>query len=73
MVFSDDFLHFLKIKKKIVEFHQNYLVALTSKCNICNSGGVWKLAVPPSTCLKDILNKIDNKFQHNKKKKNFTS
>ena len=29
MVFSDDFLHFLKIKKKIVEFfNQNYLVAL---------------------------------------------
>ena len=33
MVFSDDFLHFLKIKKTFVEFtrevDQNYLVALT--------------------------------------------
>ena len=27
MVFSDDFLHFLKIKKKFVDF--NYLVALS--------------------------------------------
>ena len=29
MVFSDDFLHFLEIKKKMVEITQNYLVALT--------------------------------------------
>ena len=28
MVFSDDFLHFLKIKKTISCIHQNYLVAL---------------------------------------------
>ena len=31
MVFSDDFLHFLKIKKKNCRIHQNYLVALTTK------------------------------------------
>ena len=30
MVFSDDFLHFLKIKKKCIEFTKNYLVASTS-------------------------------------------
>ena len=29
MVFSDDFQHFLKIKKKFVEFTKDYLVALT--------------------------------------------
>ena len=28
MVFFDDFLHFLKIKKNFVGIHQNYLVAL---------------------------------------------
>ena len=28
MVFSDDFLHFLKIKKKTGRIQQNYLVAL---------------------------------------------
>ena len=28
MVFPDDFLHFLKIKKKKCWIHQNYLVAL---------------------------------------------
>ena len=28
MVFSDDFLHFVKIKKKKNWIHQNYLVAL---------------------------------------------
>ena len=28
MVFSDDILHFLKIKKEISWIHQNYLVAL---------------------------------------------
>ena len=28
MVFSDDFLHFLKIKKKNCWIHQNYLVTL---------------------------------------------
>ena len=28
MVFSDDFLHFLKIKKQNCRIHQNYLVAL---------------------------------------------
>ena len=28
MVFSDDFLHFVKIKKKMCWIHQNYLVAL---------------------------------------------
>ena len=28
MVFSNDFLHFLKIKKFICRIHQNYLVAL---------------------------------------------
>ena len=28
MVFSDDFLHFLKIKKKNCWIHQNYIVAL---------------------------------------------
>ena len=28
MVFSDDFLHFLKIKKKNGWIHQKYLVAL---------------------------------------------
>ena len=31
MVFSDDFLHFLKIKKKNCQIHQNYLVALISR------------------------------------------
>ena len=29
MVFSDDFLHFLKIKKKNCRIHQNYFVALS--------------------------------------------
>ena len=28
MVFSDDFLHFLKIKEKIDKLKKNYLVAL---------------------------------------------
>ena len=31
MVFSDDFLHFLKIKIFLGQIHQNYLVALTLK------------------------------------------
>ena len=34
MVFSDDFLHFLKIKKKKNWIHQNYLVALKTLFNI---------------------------------------
>ena len=37
MVFSDDFLHFLRIKKKNCRIHQNYLVALKSvKGNLYN-------------------------------------
>ena len=32
MVFSDDFLHFLKIKKKILKFTNNYLVTLKMNC-----------------------------------------
>ena len=34
MVFSDDFLHFLKIKKTNCRIHQNYLVALKTLFNI---------------------------------------
>ena len=33
MVFSDDFLHFLKIKKKSCWIHQNYIVALICDFN----------------------------------------
>ena len=36
MVFSDDFLHFLKIKKKLVELTNfNYLVALKLRFLYC--------------------------------------
>ena len=39
MVFSDDFLHFLKIKKKNCQIHQNYLVALKlTSYKITNDG-----------------------------------
>ena len=35
MVFSNDYLQFLKIKKKICRIHQNYLVALRLKIILC--------------------------------------
>ena len=39
MVFSDDFLHFLKIKIFFYRIHQNYLVALTSAAH--SNRKVW--------------------------------
>ena len=42
MVFSDDFLHFLKIKKNNCRIHQNYLVALMF---VLYHGCLWEPSV----------------------------
>ena len=57
MVFSDDFLHFLKIKKKMSWIHQNYLVALIYyKLSRWYSLQLFFFyTFPPSTLLKKDL------------------
>ena len=57
MVFSDDFLHFLKIKKEICRIHQNYLVALNLYKYTCtdlqnNSYGLRQVRLLP--CWNEI-------------------
>ena len=51
MVFSDDSLHFLKIKKKFVEFTKINLVALTVDDSARNNSGwgLWRVHVIPNS------------------------